>query len=448
MKARAPRKGGLIAAFINPTNSGTLSYYDRACLLWNEAGEIEYFSEKMPGPEDLQGYEIFVRDKMIALPGFIDLHTHLPQYEFSGQGAEALLPWLEKYTFPQEARFADGKIAGQQSENFFRSVLMAGTTTVVAYLSSFMPAAEIAFEVASHSGIRAYLGLTLMDRNVPSALLTDTKAAEKNMLSLIQKFHKQGKLEYVVTPRFAISCTAPLLQLCGEISRVHQTFLQTHISENIAEISETLRLFPGAESYAGVYERGGCLHSKTLLGHGIHLTDAERKLIRERESVVVHCPVSNNFLGSGIMPYADYATENLRLGLGTDVAAGYSLSMLHEAKHLVEMAKLKGRPVSADRALYQATLGNAEALGRGRELGSFAVGKRADVAVIDDAKSDTMLGGIKNRYASLSERLNRVLYRGSHDSVAMTLVDGQAVYVRQAAGPRELRPATDGQVER
>lgn len=430
MTVRQKKKGGLIAAFVNPNDSGTLAYHDKACLLWNEAGTIEYFAEKVPEPKKLEGYEIFIRDKMIALPGLIDLHTHLPQYEFAGQGAEALLPWLEKYTFPQESRFSDGKTAEQQSQNFFQSAMRAGTTTVVAYLSSFVPAAEIAFELASLSGIRAYLGLTLMDRNVPDALLTDTKSAEKSMLSLIGKFHKQGKLEFVVTPRFAISCTEPLLKLCGEISRAHDALLQTHISENTAEIAETLKLFAGAQSYAGVYDSCGCLHPKTLLGHGIHLAHAERQLIRERQSVVVHCPVSNNFLGSGIMSYGDFAAEKLRLGLGTDVAAGYSLSMLHEAKHMVEMSKLKGRQVSAERAIFQATLGNAAALGRAGELGSFAVGKRADIAIIDDAGSETMLAGAKNHYASLPERMNRVLYRGHSGSVAMTLVDGEAVFVR------------------
>ncbi len=307
----------------------------------------------------------------------------------------------------------------------------------MAYLSSHRRAAEIAFEEAGRSGLRAYLGLTRMDRNVPATLLTTPKDAEKNMLALIDRFHGKGKTQFVVTPRFAISCTAKLLTHCGEISRAHQTLLQTHISENLAEIEETLRLFPQEKSYSDVYDTYGCLHDKTLLGHGIHLDEIERRLIKERGSVIVHCPVSNNFLGSGIMPYSRWRAEGLRLGLGTDVAAGYSLSMLNEAKQMTEMAKLRAHwdnsntAVTIETALYQATLGNAAALGRDNELGSFAIGKRADIAIIDDAKCDTLLDEERNHYASLPERLARLIYRHHPEMVATTLIDGEIVFARE-----------------
>ena len=429
-------KGGLIAAFINPKPGGGVQYFDKAFLLWDENGIIEYFSETPPATALVGNREILSREGLIAVPGLIDLHTHLPQYEFAAQGAEALLPWLEKYTFPQESRFADPAVAELQSLNFFQSCLAHGTTTVVAYLSSFGEAADIAFAEAGRSGIRAYLGLTLMDRNVPAALLTDTNAAGKEMQRLIGKYHKKNRTEFVVTPRFAISCTGELLALCGEISRAHDAFLQTHISENTAEVTETLKLFPEAASYAGVYDKYGCLHGKSLLGHGIHLTADERQLVRERGSVIVHCPVSNNFLGSGILPYAAFRKEGLRLALGTDVAAGYSLSMLHEAKQMTEMAKLRGHwdnqptGVSTEDALFQATLGNAAALGRENDIGSFEIGKHADLALIDDRGCDTLLDEEINHYASLRERLNRVLYRPHTEMVVTTLIDGEAVFAR------------------
>ena len=441
MTMQPGKNGGLISAMINQTADGRLAYFDRACLLWDEKGKITYFSGEMPSVDRIAGHEVLLRENMIALPGLIDLHTHLPQYEFAGLGAEALLPWLEKYTFPQEARFADESVAQPQSLNFFQSCLSQGTTTVVAYLSSQRSAAEIAFAAAVSTGLRAYLGLTLMDRNVPAALLTTPKGAEKDMLALIDRYQGNGKTEFVVTPRFAISCTSALLALCGEVSRAHKTLLQTHISENLAEIEETLKFFPQAKSYSEVYDSHGCLHDRTLLGHGIHLGEAERKLIKERGSVVVHCPASNNFLGSGIMPYARWQAEGLRLGLGTDVAAGYSLSMLNETKQMTEMAKLReyfdthggvrsAAGASLETALYQATLGNAAAIGRGHELGSFAAGKRADIAVIDDAKCDTLEGEERNHYAALPERLARVIYRHHPEMVVTTLIDGEIVFAR------------------
>ncbi len=427
--------GGIIAAFINPNRQGGLDFYPRACLLWNAEGTITYFGAEVPAPDRLAHHEILLRENDLVFPGLIDLHTHLPQYEFASQGAAELLPWLERYTYPQESRFADTKVAEQQSSNFFRSCLQHGTTTVVAYLSSFAPAAEIAFAEAGESGIRAYLGLTLMDRNTPETLATTVAKAERDMLALIEKFHRKGRSEFVVTPRFAISCSQEMLALCGEISRAHGTLLQTHISENRSEIEETLRLFPGAKSYADVYDRFGCLHERSLLGHGIHLHEHELQLISDRQSVIVHCPVSNSFLGSGIMPYQVYAARGIRTGLGTDVAAGYSLSMLHEARQMTEMAKIlsafrgKDMRVSAERAVYQATLGNALALGR-TDIGCFEPGRRADLVVIDDRSCDTMLRPLANHYTKPEERLMRVLYRGESRMVKETLVDGKAVFVR------------------
>lgn len=427
--------GGIVAAFINPRADGGLDFYERAFLLWNAAGVITYFSSEAPAPDILAHHDILLRENDLVLPGLIDLHTHLPQYEFVAQGRAELLPWLEDYTYPQELLFADEKIAEEQSANFFRSCLRNGTTTVVAYLSSFLPAAEIAFAEARNCGIRAYLGLTLMDRNAPAGLLTDCQQAERAMLLLIEKYHQKSRCEFVVTPRFAISCSENLLRLCGEISRAHAIFLQTHISENHTEITETLRLFPTATSYADVYDRFGCLHEKSLLGHGIHLTGGELQLIKERKSVVVHCPVSNNFLGSGIMPYHDYQQQQLRLGLGTDVAAGYSLSMLNEAKQMVEVAKLLSHfrsvecRVNAEHALFQATLGNAMALGR-NDIGRFERGRRADLVIIDDKFCDPMLPPLTNRYSAPGERLMRILYRSTPGMVKETLIDGKTVFRR------------------
>ena len=427
------KKGGIISAFINPQADGTLAYVDRGCLLFNEQGRIDYFGA-VPSTDTMTGYEILLREHHVTMPGLIDLHTHLPQYEFASQGAEALLPWLNRYTFPQEARFSAERVAELQSANFFQTALAHGTTTTVAYLSSQVAAAQIAFGEATRAGIRAYLGLTLMDRNVPDALLTTVAKAERDMQLLIDAWHKKGLTEFVVTPRFAISCSAELLKLCGQISAAHDTFLQTHISENREEISETAKLFPDAQSYADVYDRHGCLHNKTLLGHGIHLSPAERQLVNDRQSVIVHCPVSNNFLGSGILPYETFRAEKLRLGLGTDVAAGYSLSMLHEARAMTEMAKLRAHfdnaacSATVADAVHQATLGNAAALSRAHDLGSFAVGKYADFCVIDDRPCNTLLGDEKNHYSTLAERLNRIVYRGQSSMVATTVVAGNVVY--------------------
>ncbi len=217
------KKGGVIAAFVNPTTDGRLEFFDKAFLLWNEQGVIEYFSPIAPAAEKLSGYEILTHEDAVAIPGLIDLHHIYHNMNSRPEAPRRSCRARKNIPFRKKPGFCDAAVAELQSLNFFQTCLAQGTTTVVAYLSSFAGAAEIAFAEAERSGIRAYLGLTLMDRNVPPALLTDTPTAEKAMLALITKHHKKNRGEFVVTPRFAISCTADLLKLCGDISRAHDT---------------------------------------------------------------------------------------------------------------------------------------------------------------------------------------------------------------------------------
>lgn len=433
MKTKNTAAKGVIASFVNPTASGAIEYFEKACLLWNDEGEITYFGG-VPSLETLAGQRVLLRENFIVLPGLIDLHTHLPQYEFVAQGARALLPWLEKYTYPQEARFRESGVAEEQSRNFFKSCLSLGTTTVVAYLSPFFEAARIAFEEATKSKIRAYMGPALMDRNVPPDLQTTVNQTEKDSLFLIDKYHKKKNTEFVVTPRFAITCSEDLLKLSGRLSEEYKTLLQTHISENVDEVHETLRLFPTASSYAGVYEATGCLNERTLLGHGIHLSLEELKIIQEMKSVLVHCPSSNSFLGSGIMPYRRFKEQGLSMGLGTDVAGGYSLSLFDEMRTMVEVSKLRSSllkeesTVSVENALCQATLLNARAIGRD-DLGSFAIGKKADFIVVDNSLTNPLLNE-RNNYDALSETLQRMVYRSHPQMVNETFIAGEKVFAR------------------
>jgi len=437
MSSHRTKYDGIVAAVVNPTENAGVEFLEKAFLLWNQTGAIEYFGAEPPSLDRLNGKNILVREQAIVMPGLIDLHTHLPQYEFAAQGAAALLPWLEHYTYPQEARFADETVAVTQSENFFRHALAAGTTTVVAYLAPHAPAAKLAFECAATAGLRAYLGPSLMDRAVPDALVTPVKAAEELLHNLAAAYHKHNNCELVVTPRFALSCSPEMLQICGDFSRSNDLFLQTHISENTDEVNAALKAFPQSKSYAEIYDNYGCLHEKALLGHGVHLTPDELTLIRERQSVVVHCPTSNTFLGRGIMPWQKYHASRIRTGLGTDVAAGTSLSLLAEARAMTEVSKLRAclthenAIVPVADALWQATRGNALALGR-RDLGRFVVGNRADLVVLDDTLAETMTQGARNNYCTLAERLQRVVYRTHPNMVNLALVDGGVVFARGA----------------
>ena len=102
--------------------------------------------------------------------------------------------------------------------------------------------------------------------------------------------------------------------------------IQTHLSENDAEIELTLQLYPKAKDYTDVYAHYGLLGPQTLLGHAIHLSQRERAVIAESESIAVHCPTSNLFLGSGLYDLESLSADDVRLAIATDIGGGTSYS--------------------------------------------------------------------------------------------------------------------------
>ncbi|MDW8306386.1 MAG: guanine deaminase [Leptospiraceae bacterium] len=398
--------------------------------LWVRSGKIEQVSKDPP----LEKHRLYDFRGKLLIPGLIDTHTHLPQFALRGLGKHALLPWLREYILPEECKFADASYAEKIAYAFFESIIAQGTTTVCAFLTSHRKAAEIAFQVAEKLGLRAFLGLTLMDRRGPKALLRSPKEALKDCLYLIDKFHAREKLQFVVSPRFALSCSPQMLSMAGKLSQENNLLLQTHLSENFHEIDETRKVFPEAKSYTEVYYRYGCLHDKTLLAHCLHLSEQEIKLIQKQKASCVHCPASNGFLMSGIMPLQKLRRSKLNISLGTDVAAGYHLGLLPEMRLAIESSKLWAYwlnqeasaypPLKPAEALYLATLGGAKALHLHDKLGNFLPGKWADFIILND----NTLAAPKEEL-SCEERLSRLLY--CHPgTVELAAVEGTVIYER------------------
>ena len=159
--------------------------------------------------------------------------------------------------------------------------------------------------------------------------------------------------------------------------------IETHLAETPSEIAWVENLFPEAPHYTGVYEAMGLLGPRTLLGHGIHLAPEEREVIKAAGATLVHCPRSNAFLQSGIMPLRRWLEEGLSVGLGTDVAAGPSLSLFEEMAFACQAAKLRSEPIDVATALHLATAGGASALGWGARLGTLDGGKEADFILVE-----------------------------------------------------------------
>jgi guanine deaminase len=366
------------ASVMNPLAGDRVESYTPGYLAI-AGGKIAQLSATDPRPLFPDVEFIDLADRTIV-PGFVDTHVHLPQFAIMGIGKGELLEWLNTYTYPEEARFADPEYAARISQQFFDALVENGTTTAAIYSSVHEQATDIAFAIAKSKGIRAFIGKVMMDRNSPEALLEDTEASIAQSNRLFEKWDgaDEGRLRYIFTPRFAGSCSMELMKRVGAIAAEREAFIQSHLSENKDEIELVRQLFPAHQSYADVYDSAGLLKERTIMGHCIHLSSGEIGLITRRKTKVAFCPYSNRTLRSGTMPYRKLRDAGLDISLGTDVAGGPSLSVLEQMREAMAAAN-----ITQTEALYLATLGGAKALGISDRIGNFETGKDADFVVLD-----------------------------------------------------------------
>jgi guanine deaminase len=333
---------------------------------------------------------------LVLLPGMVDLHAHLPQLPNAGLGAGLdLLTWLDRYIFPLERRFDAAEDAARLAPAAFRTFAAAGTTTLLAYGAVYKASMDGAFQAAEEHGIRAILGKVMMDRGTYDETIAPTTILDRSVresAELIERWHgaDHGRLGYAVTPRFAISCTADMLRESAALATRTGAWWQTHVSEDPGEIREVARLFPEARDYVDVYDRAGGLGPRTILAHAVHLTDLELARLVETDTRVAHCPASNLFLASGIMPLARYREAGLGVGLGSDVAGGPDPSIFSVmqvgayAQAALKTVAGEERPVLTPLEWLRAgTLDGARALSLDARIGSLEAGKDADVIAVD-----------------------------------------------------------------
>ncbi len=425
------------AHLLSASGPGRLQEESDGALLVGGKGRIKAVG---PFPEIVAQYPYAViRDlrPYWILPGLIDLHVHLPQYESVAMDGFELLPWLETYIFPAETRFADVNIAQHAARRFFSDLLALGTTTAVIYSTVHQQATDVAFREAETCGIRAAIGKMMMDRNAPDGLREDTVTSLGQSEELLQQWHGKadGRLMYALAPRFAPMCSPDLMRGVGALSEKYGAFIQTHLAENLDELAWVKKLFPACSTYTDVYHRHGMLNARTLLGHGIHLDASERTLIRDAGASVVHCPSSNAFLQSGVMPLRRWLDEGLNIGLGTDVAGGPSLSMWNEMAMACTVSKLrfallteKNATLKPAEVFHVATLGAAKALGLSDRIGNLEKGKDADFVVVDPRQTDPA-----ERDEDAADRvLSRLIYRADPRMVRETFVRGRRCFHRES----------------
>ncbi len=365
----------------------------------------------------------------VILPGFIDTHIHFPQTRIIGGLGWPLLDWLRLRALPEEVRMGDASYAATVANEFIRTLARHGTTTALVFGAHFGEATECLFQAASAGGIRIASGLVLSDRLLPVPLCQTPEQAYRISRDLIARYHGRNGQRYAVTPRFALSASEGMLEVCAALMREQPDLLfQTHLNENPQEVTEVLAAFPGAENYLAVYDRFSLAGPRSVFAHNVHVSDAELAHLVATGAAVAHCPSSNAMLGSGIFPMRRHVAAGVRFALGTDVGAGIGFGILKESLQCYMAQRLRpdGMTLSSAHLLYLATLAGAEALGLAAETGDFTPGKSADLVRLCPAEG-TPLHAAMERAESLPNLLAALIAQAGAESVREVRVGGKAV---------------------
>jgi guanine deaminase len=391
------------------------------------AGSWSALRDRVPDGVQVRHYP----DALIV-PGFIDSHVHYVQTGVVGAGGAQLLDWLERYVFPAEQRFADKAHADAVARVFCDELLRNGTTSALVFAAVYPQSVDALFEEAQRRGMRMVAGMVLMDRHAPAALLDTAQSGYDDSEALIRRWHGRDRLGYAITPRFAATSTPAQLEAAGALWRAYPgTFVHTHLAENRGEIEWIGELFPERHGYLDVYDHYGLVGRRAMFAHGVHLHEADLQRCHDSGAAIAHCPTSNLFLGSGLFSLraAKDPQRPVHVGLGSDIGAGTSFSLLATAGAAHDVAHLDGHALGALQALYLATLGAARALALDDRIGSLAAGHEADFVVLDPAA--TPLLAFRNaRVESLEELLFVLMTLGDDRAVRATYVAGRLAHDR------------------
>lgn len=400
-------------------------------LMLVRSGKVEWFGQWEEG-KHLIPEGIRVRDysgKMIV-PGFIDTHIHYPQSEMVGAYGEQLLEWLNKHTFPAERRYNDIEYAREMSAFFIKQLLRNGTTTALVFGTVHPESVDALFEAAHNINMRMIAGKVMMDRNAPDYLLDTAETSYTQSKALIERWHRNGRLLYAITPRFAPTSTPEQLAMAQRLREEYpDTYLHTHLCENKDEIAWVKSLHPDRKNYLDVYHHYGLTGKNSVFAHCVHLEEQEWDCLRDSGSSIAFCPTSNLYLGSGLFNLKKAWHKQIKVGMGTDIGAGTTFNMLQTLNEAYKVMQLQGWRMSAYEAFYLATLGGAKALGLDDIIGNFNVGKEADFVVLEPTATPLQQLRYDNS-VTLMDKLFVMMTLGDDRSIYRTYVDGQLVYER------------------
>ncbi|OQR82940.1 guanine deaminase [Achlya hypogyna] len=433
---------------IHSLRFGVLEVLESGLIGANAQGKIVYVHDLNKVPLASVQYDRLVdHGRKLLLPGFVDGHAHAPQYSFLGVGMHLpLLEWLNTYTFPHEAKFADLSYAKSMYTKAVKRHVANGTTTCSYFATVHLEASKALADIIQDVGQRGYVGKVNMDRNATPELTETTEESLANTQAFVDYVlaKKDDLVTPVITPRFVPSTTSTLMHGLAKISRKHSPPLpvQSHLSENKNEIAWVKELHPDCANYAQVYHKHGLLHERSYMAHCIWCGGDERALLQSTGTAMIHCPNSNFSLTSGVLNVRRSLREGIKVGLGTDVSAGYTTSMLDAVRNTVVASKLvamghgSGKepadadeaPLSYAEAFHLATVGGAEALSLEDKVGNFVPGKELDMLVVDLTADDSPVDEYEHDDAL--HRFQKFLFVGDDRNITDVYVRGRQVHHR------------------
>ncbi len=438
-------------------------------LAVDASGRIAWLGRYADLPSGYDSWQVVGDGSALLLPGFVDTHLHYPQtFTTDAYGGGQLLEWLEHCVFPAEARLADEEHAVRIARSFTRRRIQVGTTAAMVFGSAFPGAQDALFEATREAGLRLVSGRGIQTVGSASAgpLLTGEDEAIALVAAEIDRWHcadtgdpATALLQAAVVPRFSLSVTPRTLAALGELYagvRDRGVYLHTHLNENnrpgdgeIAAVRTQYGVASYLDTYDGLFlpgsKRGGesLLGRRTIMAHAVHCTDDELARLAASGSSIAHCPTSQQFLGSGTMPWRRTVKRGVTVALGSDVGAGdeWLIPRVANDAYKVHLSEPGADSValSPPQLLYLCTLAGAQALDQQDRFGNFDLGKEADFVTIEPDRDEHLALALDG--AGHDPDPHRALYQ-----VLFTLLMGlreAAITAVHVAGRRVRTPERD-----
>lgn len=404
---------------------GELECYEDHYLVEKD-GKVVEISKELKA--DYQDYEFIDYGDQLIIPSFVDLHLHAPQYANVGLGMDLeLIPWLNTYTFPEEAKYQDLDYANESYQRLAKDMHRVGSLRSCIFSSIHADATIRLMEIFDQAGLSAYIGKVNMDRNGGDNYQEESadQSIQETLKVISACVQFSDRIRPILTPRFIPTCSDELMGKIGQLAQERGLALQSHLNENLDEIQWVRELDPDSANYLDAYKRQGALpKGRTIMAHSIYNKETELELMAEKDIFVAHCPNSNINIMSGIAKVKQMIERGIPVGLGSDIAGGDSLNMLDNIKEAIKSSKMlslyegsKSDILTFQEAFYLATKGGGAFFG---QVGDFTPGSSFDVLVIDDSSYR-----LKN--LSLAERLEMLIYHGHDRQIVGRYLEGKSV---------------------